>query len=128
LVLHSSLVLGQNYSGETYKISECYYADTSTYRCGEKDVNYFIRINTDNSFFVVVDRELNNIVHSLDIIGYYQISDNIWYYDLSSEKNKRYSLTFDLNKQNIILFPIISLYDDWIPKSILFKIKKSLKT
>lgn len=92
--------------------------------CDEKDVDYWINVNSTLEWFFIFqknsDKSLTKLVE-MDINNTYQLSKYVWSYDLVSENNNNYVLLVDLKANVIMLLPILRLRDELKLESIFFK-------
>ena len=113
----------QNHRLDVYSMLECKMVDNKL-NCDEKDVDYWINVNSTLKWFFIFDKNPDKSLTKLvemDITNTYQLSEYVWSYDLLSDNDNNYVLLVDLKADVIMLMPILRLKDEIKLESVFFK-------
>ena len=123
LIFALTQLQAQNHRLDVYSMLECKMVNNKL-DCDEKDVDYWININSTLEWFFIFqknpDKSLTKLVE-MDISKTYQLSEYVWSYDLVSEKDNNYVLLVDLKANVVMLLPILRLRDELKLESMFFK-------
>jgi len=109
LLLCVNISFSQHIKRNVYELHECVYNQKGELLCDKEEVDYEIIINTDLSFIFLLDKKNQNKLFGMDIINYNKVDNDLWLYELRSEKDTKYHMSYDIKRQTIILFPIHGL-------------------
>ena len=123
LIFALTQLQAQNHRLDVYSMLECKMVNNKL-DCDEKDVDYWININSGLEWFFIFqknpDKSLTKLVE-MNVSKTYQLSEHLWSYDLLSENNNNYVLLVDLKANVIMLLPILRLRDELKLESMFFK-------
>lgn len=106
LMLWSHIAFSQHIKKDVYEVHNCQYNQKGGLNCNKQTVNYQIIINNDLQFIYLLDKSKHDKVFSMDIKNITEVNTQLFIYDLKSGTDNSYTMSFDLKRQIIIIFPI----------------------